>query len=524
MLDATFTFFVLRAPAAAEHYFRDRLAPLNLFLDTNVLFEIFGLHDQQGAAAEMLDLARQSGFPFSVFVHERSVREFKQTLNACEDRIKARRYTPELSRAALKAVDLPSIDRRFHELNAVSMIDPEAFVARYSDVSSLLHGRGIEIWRDGGADVMVKGDLINRYSEFLTANRPDGPKGYNVLDHDMEVWLSIDAQRHEAAAALDTGALLLTNDTWLYRFDWRELRQGGAGAVVLPAQLIAVLRPFARQVTDFDSRFLATLAVPEFGSASVDFSDTTQRVLSLLATFKDLPSETAVRVLCNEMMMSRLQNVSEDSEEFREQIESAVILENTRLVEESGSLQLELADTRRQLDEARRAAAEEVESLSSGMAALNEQLEATRTDARAKIEALEEARSAALHRATEGKQARDEIEHRLQCQIDRSDKLAEAVAELSRRDQRRSQQVRVVIKSVGVLVTAALVILIALIPGWEHWQTIINAPHRKRLQFLICLVVVACGYIFVGPRRHRWPVFSVFVVAAFIAAVSLVGQ
>jgi hypothetical protein len=523
MLDATFTFFVLRAPAAAEHYFRDRLAPLSLFLDTNVLFEIFGLHEQQGAAAEMLDLVQQSAFPFKVYVHERSVREFRQTLSACEDRIKARRYTPELSKAALKTVDLPSIDRRFHELNSLSMIDPEAFIARYSDVNILLHDRDIQIWRDDGADVMVKGDLINHYGEFLTANRPDGPKGYNVLDHDMEVWLSIDALRHEADTALDTGALLLTNDTWLYRFDWRELRHGGAGAVVLPAQLMAVLRPFASSRTDFDTRFLASLAVPEFGSASVDFSDTTQRVLSYLATFRDLPSETAARVLRNEMMMSRLQNVSEDSDEFHEQIESAVILENTRLVEESGSLQLELVDTRRQLEEAQRAAAEQKEWLAARVAELSQQLESTRADAAAKIGALNEARSAAVDQAVEGAREREKIAQKLQTQIERSDKLADAVDELTRREEHRSRRACMAAKIVAVLVTVAFVIIIMLLPGWEHWRAITTAPHRRRLQLLFSLVAVACGYIVVGPRRHWWPVFSVFVVAAFIAAISLVG-
>lgn len=523
MLDATFTFFVLRAPDAAEHYFRDRLTPLSIFLDTNVLFEIFGLHDQQGAATEMLDLVKQSGFPFKVYVHERSVREFKQTLNACEDRIKARRYTPELSRAALKTVDLPSIDRRFHELNAESMIDPEAFVARYSDVGSLLRNRNVEIWRDSGADVMVKGDLINRYGDFLAANRPDGPKGYNVLDHDMEVWLSVDSQRHDADTALDAGALLLTNDTWLYRFDWRELRQGGVGAVVLPAQLMAVLRPFAAHPADFDSRFLASLAVPEFGSAYVDFTDTTQRVLSYLATFKDLPSETAAHVLRNEMMMSRLQNVSEDSNEFREQIESAVILENTRLAEESGAIQAELVETRRLLSEKELAAEREKQSLAARVTELSGQLIAVQDEARAKLRELGQARSEAAHEAAEADRRRQELEAGLQAQIDRSDELASAVGALTEREKLRSRRLKIAVRVGATVLTVALITLIMFAPGWEHWRSITAAPHRKRLQFLVCVVVAAVGYMVAGPRRHRWPVFSVFVVAAGIAAIGLIG-
>jgi hypothetical protein len=163
--------------------------------------------------------------------------------------------------------------------------------------------------------------------------------------------------------------VFLTNDFLLFRFDRLVLtKEGGVQTVVMPGPLLQVLRPFGRSSDDFDRRFVATFAIPEFRTIHSDYASTSSRVLSYLATYADLPEETAVKILTNEVLIDRLRHLETTSPAFREAVESEMVKENAELAGQLSAMrdeaerrdrarEDEIALLRREADEARASAA-----------------------------------------------------------------------------------------------------------------------------------------------------------------------
>lgn len=530
LLDATFTLYALSVPASTARYLREGLGDLDVFLDTNILFDIVGLHpDNPTTSTRVLVFIRENAFPFNLWVHERTVREFRGTLDACKSRITSRHYSPALSSAMLQTLDLPAVDRRYHELNAEAPIDPATFIDRYYDVPELIRPYGVKIWRESDRDdeaayVRAKGELFAEYEAFLTSGREEGTKTYHVLDHDMTVWLATREFHHDGATALDSGSLLLTNDTWLHRFDWRVLRRDGPPTVVLPAQLLQVLRPFSKIGRDADDAFLAGLAAPDLLVARVDFTETTQHLLSVLATYRDLPTETAAAVLRNQLVTAQLQNVSIDGDEARELVDAAVVMENRRLVEEHQARDEQLAALRGELEIERAATAQALSDRDVLLRSTEEALTlAQRTAEQVRERASREVK-AQRDLAERESAEKEDLRKRLSAEVSARGELTTTVEGLAAETARRRARARLIGRGTVLGVAVVLAVLVLVLPDLLHWTSILRADHRKRLQVLIAIVIAGLGYVVAGPKSHRREVWWGFVVVAAIAAITLVGN
>ena len=88
-------------------------------------------------------------------------------------------------------------------------------------------------------------------------------------------------------------------------------------------------------------------AAPEFRTAQSDYGQTASKVLAYLASFDGVPTETAVHILNDDLLMGRLEDAAASDREFGELIESAVIEENAaltgRLSEQTSQLSAEEA-------------------------------------------------------------------------------------------------------------------------------------------------------------------------------------
>ena len=102
--------------------------------------------------------------------------------------------------------------------------------------------------------------------------------------------------------------------------------------------LLQVLRPLIPNNADFDKRFVATLAIPEFRTIGSDYSETISKVMAYLATFKDIKEETASRILGDRVLIHKLQGVNENSDEFVESVENALAKHNEDLIEEISAI------------------------------------------------------------------------------------------------------------------------------------------------------------------------------------------
>jgi hypothetical protein len=102
-----------------------------------------------------------------------------------------------------------------------------------------------------------------------------------------------------------------------------------------------ILRPFVSDNDEFDKAFAETFALPEFSLGRGGAQRAAARMASILASYSDIPEETASKMLANDLLIAELQTKRTDAE-FAETIESAVAAENAQLIEERAALAAQL--------------------------------------------------------------------------------------------------------------------------------------------------------------------------------------
>jgi hypothetical protein len=373
LLDATFTYFAIATDDITSQYLRDSLRPLNVFVDTNVLFGVLNLSEDYFAriARQLVSLVKEGRLPFTLYYHERTIREFRDTIQATAAYVCQHRWTQELSRAAVRYGEasgaIRSAELAYHRQNAEARTPPEVFYSKFEHLERLLADQGLLIYRETLVDdpkaTRVKALLIADYQEFVEQERPVRPRHYEALDHDVVVWQTVQRIRHAARSPLESGAIFLTNDYLFQRFERRRLQASGSPAsVVVSGQFMQVLRPFVPSTDDFDRGFVENLTLPEFQVAHSDYRLAGEQVLGYLSTYSGLEEETALAVLSDEILRHQVQDAGPDAN-LGSLIDSAIIRENAELRETNQSLQTTLRDAEHTSAQAIRGLEERLKSL-----------------------------------------------------------------------------------------------------------------------------------------------------------------
>ncbi|MET8309092.1 hypothetical protein [Micromonospora sp. NPDC005173] len=512
LLDGTFTFFALTVSDATAEFLRGQLPSTRLFLDTNVVLGMLDLHDNpmQEATQELLSFLKKNKLPFQLYYHERTLKELRELINSAAGRLLASRFSVSLSRAVVQWSEssgrVSGIERRYHALNSQQPLDPKVFLSKFDHIEDLLADKGVKLYRESPPefDVSTKGSYIAEFEHFLQIKRPGKPRPYAARDHDVVLWMSLQRQRRRASNALKTGAMLLTNDYALFDFDAKVLRSNDLGrvsTVVLPQQLIQVLRPFVGTTADFDTRFLEVFAAPEFRTAQSDYDETASLVVSYLATYEDVSTETAVRVMSDEVLLSRLKPEEQTESEFRELIENAVFQDNTALLTEIEDKKRRMADVEAAgLAQAEAAGAAARAAAEARQAA--ERLRHERDDAAARAMAAEQA---AVARA-------EELERGLQEERDRRAAAEGALADQAAESGRRLMWMRV---AVACMLGLFGVLALAFGPEATGWQGFVRHDKRLPISLLSGAVWLGACWLVIRPRSWLVVVPSVIGAATF---------
>lgn len=537
LLDGTFTFFALSVSDSTAEYLRGQVPSLKLFLDTNVVLAVLGLQENplQEADVELLDVIKREKYPFKLYYHERTLKEILEILDAARANLRRRRFTPALSEAYLQYIDSRGggfgLERQFHAMNANHEIDTEAFLARFDHVEDMLREQGIERYNQAGADLEThrKGELIAEFEHFLANRRKNGkrPRRYVALDHDVTLWMYMQRQRTKSTNALRSGALLLSNDYSLHAFDRSYLQASpdgkGVATVVLPHHLLQVLRPFSRVTTDFDRKFLEIFAAPEFRTTQSDYGQTASKVMAYLASFEGVPTETAVHILNDDLLMGRLADVEATDAQFGELIESAVIQENSALIETLSATTVQLTEAQLAAEAASKLAEEERIARESSETLARQIQEAAESEANRAVRELEDAKQkesveAAARRAAD---QRSKVE---------AEEKAALLAELTQeREQRIAAELSattsarrwVTLLRVAVAVVAGVLIVFVFAgPKWFGWDKFLARENHVAMQAIGSVVIAGLAYLAAG-GRHKSLVGTAVIVGGVLTLLSL---
>lgn len=364
LLDGGFTLYALTSDKATTEYLTGQLRTTEIFLDTNFIFALLGIGNTSmvSLADDVVGLIQSNSLPLRLYYHEKTLEELKRLIYAIGDRLRGRRWQQSVSRAASKDPNVNGLELMYHRANAEAPLDPSVFLAKYEHVEELLDERGLRKYVDGprvdeAGETLEKGKLIAEYKEFLEQNRPRGSKPYEALDHDIAVFRTIQKLRGAATSILNAKAIFLSNDYFFYLFDLRRLRKPRTlGSVVMPNQLLQLLRPFIPPSEDSDKRFVEAFTLPLLRTSAADYGEATSAVLQILNNYADISEDTALKILADEYLSKKLRNLDIKSPQFAAEVDGRLAKDlqtlasaHDQLVGEVGEIKESLRDRDQQL-------------------------------------------------------------------------------------------------------------------------------------------------------------------------------
>jgi hypothetical protein len=345
--DGAFNYFSLAIiPEIAEN-FRKNLVPLTLFLDTNFLYGILDLtiNPQVAVSIELMNAIEKYHLPFQLRYHERTEVELLRSISGYRQFLRQTSWPQNLSRGIQKTRSLSGVELRYHQRNAIEIIDVDTYFQPYEHSDIILTEKNIIKYVPTDDRTQEISALSCNYSEYLEAKKHDKPNP--LIDHDVTVLDTVKSLRTQSKNTLEAGALLITCDYSLYGFDWETSRKNNSmPCTVLPNLFWQLIRPFIPADGNFDRSFAETFAVPEFRLIGSNASVTASRMASILASYKGMSEELAVKLLSNDILIKKLRDYLIDEVSFKEKIENAIVQEHETLEEEFSLLQGKLEETK----------------------------------------------------------------------------------------------------------------------------------------------------------------------------------
>ena len=513
LADAAFNFYTLEVSADLSECLRHKLCELTLFLDTNFLFGILDLHynTQVQVSHDLLRAITEHNLPFKLRFHEETQKEMASTISHYGDILRSRVWTPSLSRAASTSRNLPGIEQKYHERNAAGLIDVDEFVRTYEHFDSLLAEKNIKIFRPHAHRADSQNDIFHEYKAFLARNGR-GDKPYETVMHDAKVLEETRNLRTNAASSLEAGALLISCDYFLYRFDWEASRKSGQRAcVLLPNIFWQILRPFVPADQDFEKAFAETFALPEFSAIGSGGSRACSKMLQILATYKEVPEQTAMKMLANDLLLDRLRSEHDDAK-FEEQVQQAFVEENRNLLEEKAALEKEIKRQKSRAEEEARKRQEEqaaheaiTKELNKGIEDVGQQLKA----ASQVIKEHEQAKNDAIERAKLAEQSAEGAKKRADEDTIRKNKA-----------EREAFYMRVFS---GIAFGGMAILVFLMLTHMLPWSWLISHKNTLPLQIGISTLFL-CASMGLFIRSWRNWCWGVGLLTVFVTLLSLMGN
>ncbi|MEU1439519.1 hypothetical protein ABZ438_36415 [Streptomyces sp. NPDC005786] len=345
LVNSTFNFLALGLDDETRGSLLENAPALTIFVDTNVIYSIIGAHanPHDVISTELFKLLQDNKLPFKVFYHEKTLNELDKTMSAAGDRLRQLHYTPALSKARLGYPRaMSSIEMKYHQLNSEVATSVDIFLGRYSNLPLLLAQQGFTIFREPDTsqeESRKRAELVAEYQAYLADKHPSHKeKPYATLNHDIAIWLAtVNRQRPRGKGPLLSGALLVSADNMLRRFDRDVLSPvygSGTWVVTRPDSLARALHLFMASSRQPDVAFSQIFAMPEFRGIGQDRNAIASRVAAYLATYADLPEETAIKLLANDLLMSRVKEADRRDGTFERLIQEELVRDNEALLEE----------------------------------------------------------------------------------------------------------------------------------------------------------------------------------------------
>ena len=489
LLDSTFTYFALTTDADVARYLTDTIPPVKIFMDSNFIFGLLNLHDNalNEVSKDLVECILDNGIPFTFMYTQETLKEIERSLQYYGDRLRGVLWTRKTSRRALKSRYLSGIEQRFHRLNAASQRNADLFLSQFEQMPALLGNMGFSQY-DGQSLIndQKQIDLYHEYDAYL--KRRNRTKRYEMINHDVFLWRTVQESRTIGGHGLSAGAFLMSVDYNLASFD-RKIRRNHSdvASTIFPNQLFQLLRPFISTSEDTDEQFVETFALPEFRAANDDYGDTASLVLKVINSYSEVSDEFASRILTDTMTLEQFKELGSDLASAEQFLSNELAKVNNKLQEEKNLLEVETA------------------RVQSEFKTIKKQSEKRETEL--------------LQEISEKASRESETQKNIEALRDESASKSEQLDEIQEELHQKRTLKRAVYKAVAFEVVALLLVGISLHTFLSDWFS----AHTNRIILLVTAVVVIAVVTARIAFGHRWTWLSTNPKRNGLQASAIVG-
>jgi hypothetical protein len=276
-----------------------------IFLDTNVLFTLFGLQGSNLQAATEKLLAVSRGLGYVTAVSPRTIEEYENSIDSYVGKLESLPMVPlDLAKEALSSTLGGELSNHFwkRSMETRGYLSASAYIALFKNIGALLKYHHISV--DQSEDAQV-GLQVDRLMERESLRLAGIPYTNSRLTHDVHMKLLILQLRssHNGKSLPGRAYWLLTQDRKLIADDRlnRSKRGQDLPYCVLPSELMNVLMPLATAVTslgrDYNfERMVTASASPLLHSFKVLEPAMVQEMITRIAGTEDLSPDIVARV------------------------------------------------------------------------------------------------------------------------------------------------------------------------------------------------------------------------------------
>ena len=335
-----------------------RRLKLRVFLDTNFLFSLIGLHENPAddVVKALHDLIEKmtSRVDVKLYMLPCTMDEARKTIASYEARLKGFHFSRQTRRMLDdETVKLSGITQKYIQdsLNAERPLSAKQYFKPYVDnFITVARSKGVELYNAPldslRMDQEVLDDVVDRM-EFEKRNRPkERQKSYELVLHDMMLWHFTKRKRSfSVESPLDAESWVATIDFGLLGFDAYKVKRAGGGPPVCihPTVLLQILQLWVPSSEQLDAAVMNSLRPMLPHIFDTEAERVTIRILGALSRFEnadDLGQDTITDILLNDAVRTRVA-ATEDIEDDIEIIKSALVKQNRILESERRRLRKE---------------------------------------------------------------------------------------------------------------------------------------------------------------------------------------
>ena len=346
-LQVAFYYHLLSIDPVGSELVRDSLADKVLYLDTNFIYRLLGLHGPTYVyrPAAVADISSRLGF--TLRVTRETINEYLRSLRAELYRLRAH---PVTRRSYVQVLaDNPSDDHTFMQAyfklfmsGRVKGVDE--FEQRYTSIVPLLQEWGVDIEERELTDAERNTEEFR--DQFSNLNTWHGQqKPVESIDHDVFLAQLIRRSRgivDDSAAAVRYW--LLTYDRKLARYSVYYANADQLPFCMMADDWMQITRPFLPRTEDYQNAFCALLDNPALypSGPAVPFEHMAD-AMHRLERYRELPPRVVASMVASAEFVRKLRAVS-SSEDEAEVIELAAAEEAGLVSEENETLRTAVSD------------------------------------------------------------------------------------------------------------------------------------------------------------------------------------